>query len=384
MTTKPKPIRILRLIARMNVGGPAIQISCLMNDLDSELFDQLLVTGECDENELDFLDINDFDFRVHKIVGFGRRIGLISDFKTFLEIRSIIKTFKPDLIHTHTAKAGAIGRLASISTLQKHKLVHTFHGHLLHSYFGGFQTKLVVLIERFLAYFTHTLVSVGIKVKSELIQAGIGTEESIRVITPGLDLKQIPAREKSLRRFGLDEHDFTIGWIGRLVEIKAPERILEIARLLKEKDYKVRFLVVGDGPLFNHMRTFALEEELPIYFLGWQTEIESVLAIMDVLILTSKNEGTPISLIESQLAGIPVIASKVGSVSEVLIDGFSGFCIDYSAEVFVERLTSLINDDVLRIDFGLNARSFAMKTFSKKQFIFKYKSLYCEILNRAT
>ena len=219
-------VKVLRLIARMNVGGPAIQITGLMRNLPVETFEQKLVTGFCEENEIDYLEVNQLNVTRTKVEGFGRSVNLFSDLKVLLAIRREIKAFNPDIIHTHTAKAGFLGRIASLLTFKRQIRVHTFHGHLLHGYFGEFKTSLVILAERFLARFTDKLVAVGSQVRDELLAVKIGSLDKYEVIGPGLEERKLPERVSSLKSFGLLEDKFIVTWIGRAVPVKAPHRIL--------------------------------------------------------------------------------------------------------------------------------------------------------------
>jgi glycosyltransferase involved in cell wall biosynthesis len=379
----PRPIRVLRLIARMNVGGPAIQISGLMQHLPKESFEQLLVTGFCDDGELDFLDSSDFEIPATKVLGFGRSIGGISEIRAFFQIRKLIKEFDPHIVHTHTSKAGVLGRVASLSTFNSQIRIHTFHGHLLHGYFGRFKTHLVILVERFLARFTQKLVAVGERVRDELLAVKIGDLDKFAVISPGLELRALPEREKSQRNLGLQNHQFTVSWVGRLVPIKAPLRILEIARACAHNQAGVRFLIVGDGPLRSEMEELAANENLSIKFLGWQSEIETVLAVTDLMLLTSLNEGMPVSLIEAQLAGIPVISTNIGSVSEVVQNAKSGFCLDYTSSEFAERIYEIANDSILYNQFSAAAKVYAQEHFSLKRLVDDYSDLYRSSINQA-
>ena len=180
-------IRILRIIARMNVGGPAIEVYNLMTRLDRNKFEQCLVTGFCEENELEFLESKEIDFALKRIEGLGRKVRLFSDIKAFFALRKVMQDFKPEIIHTHTAKAGVLGRLASLSLLKGHIRIHTFHGHLLSGYFSRINTFVITWIERTLALGTKYLISVGSSVRDELIAAKVGNLENFRVIAPGID-----------------------------------------------------------------------------------------------------------------------------------------------------------------------------------------------------
>ncbi len=384
MSASNSPIRVLRLISRMNVGGPAVQISGLMRTLPKDEFEQVLVTGFCDQGELDLLEASHIDIPVTRVSGFGRRISGVSDLKAFLQIRRLMKQFNPHIIHTHTAKAGVLGRIASLTTSQSLIRIHTFHGHLLHGYFGKFKTNLVIAIEKFLALFTHQLVAVGQQVCDDLISAGIGSLDKFNVIGPGLELRELPNRLTAQDSLGIQNHNFTISWVGRLVPIKAPFRILEVARACIANELQVRFVVVGDGPLKRELQDLALKEQLPIDFLGWQSAIEPVLAVTDLMLLTSLNEGMPVSLIEAQMAGIPVISTDVGSVSEVIKPEESGYCLNYSSLDFAMKIAKLVNDGELYKEFCSAAKGNAETNFSLKRLANDYSKLYKKSINEAS
>lgn len=383
MNASNSPIRVLRLISRMNVGGPAVQISGLMRTLPQDEFEQFLLTGYCDEGELDFLETSHIVIPATRISGFGRRIGGVSDLKAFLQIRRLIKKLNPHIIHTHTAKAGVLGRFASLTTANSHVRIHTFHGHLLHGYFGKFKTYLVIAVEKFLAHFTHQLVAVGQQVCDDLISAGIGNPDKFNVIGPGLELEELPNRHNAQVSLGIQNEQFTISWVGRLVPIKAPFRILEIARACIKDGLQLKFLVIGDGPLKSELQDLALKERLPIDFLGWQSEIEPVLAVTDLMLLTSVNEGMPVSLIEAQLAGIPVISTDVGSVSEVIKPEESGYCLNYSSLEFAKKIARLVQNEQLYKEFCLAAKNNAKTKFTLKRLGSDYSKLYKKSLNQA-
>ena len=378
-----RSVRILRLIARMNIGGPAIQITGLIKNLPAQEFTQNLVIGYCERDEVDYLDVNQVDLNCTRIEGFGRSLSLLSDLKALAEIRREIRAFSPDIIHTHTFKAGFLGRIAAISTFKTQVRVHTFHGHLLHGYFGRFKTQVIIWIERILAFFTTHLIAVGSQVRDELISAKIGKMQNYTVIGPGLEIGELPNREISLKSFGIAEDKFVVSWIGRVVAVKAPHRILEIANECKVRSLNVEFVVAGDGPLLNELKEHALSKNLPITFLGWQSNIESILSISDLVMLTSINEGTPVSLIQAQMARIPVLSTDVGSVSEVMINNRSGFCLMYSAKTFADKIELLANDDELRSTFGTLGRANALEKFSLRKLVFEHRDLYRKLFNQS-
>ena len=378
-----RKIKVLRLIARMNVGGPAIQISGLMRSLPFESFEQKLVTGFCDENEADYLEINKLNLSHTKIDGFGRSINLFSDLKVLFAIRREIKAFNPDIIHTHTAKAGFLGRIASLTILKRQIRVHTFHGHLLHGYFGKFKTRLVILAERMLAQFTDRLIAVGNQVRDELLAVKIGTYGKYVVIGPGLELAEIPSRKAAREHFDIPKDEFVVTWIGRMVPVKAPNRIIEVAQECQRRGLKIRFVLAGEGPLSSELKKLSEPLKLPITYLGWQSEIERVLSFSDVVILTSENEGTPVVLIQAQMVGIPVITTDVGSASEVMIHQRTGFCLRYSAAEFADAIENLAENSVLRSSFGSAGKSNALEKFSLDRLVSDHGKLYKDLISQS-
>ena len=377
------PFRILRVIARMNVGGPAIQITGLMQSLPAESFEQRLLTGFCDKNEVDYLEVNDLNLTRTKIVGFGRRVNLFSDLKVLFRVIREIQSFNPHIIHTHTAKAGFLGRIAAILSLRQQLRVHTYHGHLLHGYFGGFKTRLVILIERFLARFTDSLVAVGSQVREDLLAAKIGNFEQYRVIGPGLEIGELPERVSSLNSFNLLEDKFIVTWIGRAVPVKAPHRILEIATECELRGLRVQFVIVGEGPLLNDLKSLAKEKNLPITFLGWQSNIEKILSFSDLVLLTSENEGTPVALIQAQMAGVPVLTTDVGSTSEVMKNNQSGFCLKYLVRDFADKIQILATNIQMKSSFGAVGKAHALDNFSVNRLVSDHAELYRELISQS-
>lgn len=371
-----RKIKILRIIARMNVGGPAIQVTNLMIHLPKSNFEQVLATGYCGKNEKDYLEGKDFDFEVTRIGGLRRKISLVRDIQAFLELRKLIREFKPEIIHTHTTKAGFLGRLAARSSFQKVLVVHTFHGHLLNGYFSPRKTKLLIVAEKILAYMTDVIISVGEQVRNDLINVGIAPLGKFRVIPPGFEM-EIPIPQTKRELFGFNDSNFVVIWIGRMTQIKAPQRVIEIAKCLIGES--IRFVMVGGGEMLPEIEAEIQRSFLPIKILGWREDIASLLQSSDVLLITSKNEGTPISIIEAQKIGKPVVSTKVGSVEEVLIPGKSGYTLDYSPEEFASKIRNLSSNSGLYHSFTMDAKENSLKKFSLSRFIEDHSLLYREI-----
>jgi len=280
--TNNERIRVMRIIARMNVGGPAVQVSGLMRGFDSTKFDQRLVTGFCAGDESDYLETVATDVTATRIQGLGRSISPRADLAAFFQVVREIRAFRPHIIHTHTAKAGVIGRIASLVSGHPSVRVHTYHGHLLHGYFGKFKTTLVILIERFLALFTTMLLAVGKKVMDDLLAVHVGNARKFAVMPPGLQLGALPTRLEACKTLGLDPSLRYCSFIGRITKIKRPDRFLDVVALINSQNTNLHFIVAGAGDLLEYSRERSVNEELPVTFLGWREDIETVLAASDL------------------------------------------------------------------------------------------------------
>jgi glycosyltransferase involved in cell wall biosynthesis len=374
-----KRIKVMRIIARMNVGGPAVQVSGLMRGLSATDFDHRLYTGYCAEDEADYIKEQAPDVQAIQLDGLGRKVNPRADFLILFQLIKEIRTFKPDVIHTHTAKAGVIGRLASILSLHPSKRVHTFHGHLLSGYFNPLITNLVILIEKTLALKTNILVSVGEKVRDELLAKKIGKFSKYRIFPPGLALKELVDRESALKILGLESNFLYISFIGRVTQIKRPDRFLDMVEIIAKQSTNIKFLVAGGGDLLDECMKSAKQRSLPVVFLGWRSDIENILSASDIVVLTSDNEGTPISLIQAGLAGKPTVSTNVGSVKEIVLDGKTGFVTDLTADSLAKSITSLINDEVVRKNFGVAAKAHTHMNYGVERLVKDHSLLYKEI-----
>lgn len=370
----------MRIIARMNVGGPAVQVSGLMRGFDPHDFDQRLFTGFCAANEADYLDSVATDIKVARIEGFGRRVSLSGDFKAFFSLIAAIKSFKPHVIHTHTAKAGFLGRLASIVSLCPSIRVHTYHGHLLNGYFGALKRKLVILTEKVLGFFTHELLAVGDKVRQDLLAVGIGNPSKFGLMPPGLEIDQLPGNLESREFYDISTKTLQCAFIGRVTQIKRPDRFLDVVSEIKRRGIDLDFFIAGDGELLNTCRERIMNENLNVKVLGWQSDIEQVLAAADIVVLTSDNEGTPLSLIQAGMAGLPVVTTRVGSVPEVVLDGRTGIVTSLDVQEIANGLEKLASDSDLRRQMGTAARQFTLANFGVKRLVQDHQLLYKELL----
>jgi glycosyltransferase involved in cell wall biosynthesis len=369
-------IKVMQIIARMNVGGPAVIVAELMRGLDKGQFEQVLITGYCDETEADYLDEIATDISATRIAGLGRSVSPLADLKAFFGLIKTIKTFKPDVIHTHTAKAGVLGRLASIIAGRGATRIHTFHGHLLHGYFSGWKTSLVITIEKFLAKRTPFLVAIGNEVKQDLINAGIGSAAKYKVFFPGLPTPHTAGKAELRQKLGLDATKIYCTFVGRLTQIKRPDRLLDIAAAMQARGVAVEFLVAGEGELFTQSQTRAKSEQLPVTFLGWRKDIDELFAASDIAILTSDNEGIPLTLIQAAQAGLPIIAPKVGSISDIVENDVTGFLTSPAPGAMASGLSALATDEKLRIQLGSAGKKRASELFSLERMLRDHTEIY--------
>ena len=370
----------MRIIARMNVGGPAVQVSGLMRGFDSEAFDHRLYTGFCAADEADYLDSVATDVKATRSEGFGRRVSVGGDIKAFISLITAIRDFKPHIIHTHTAKAGFLGRIASIVSFQPSIRVHTFHGHLLNGYFGALKRRLVIIAEKVLAVFTDELLAVGDKVRQDLLAVGIGKTKKFSLIPPGLKIGLLPNKKESQESFNLSITRLQCAFIGRVTQIKRPDRFLDVVSEIKRRGVEVEFYMAGDGELLEICRERIVREHLPVKVLGWQSDIERVLAAADIVVLTSDNEGTPLSLIQAGMAGLPVVTTRVGSVPEVVLDGITGIITSLNVQKIADALEKLANSSDLRGQLGAAAKEFTLANFGVKRLVHDHEELYRKLL----
>jgi glycosyltransferase involved in cell wall biosynthesis len=375
-------VRVMRIIARMNVGGPAVQVSGLMRGFDAQVFDQELVTGYCAADEADYLEKVATDVQAIRIDGLGRSIKPRADLTALFAIIKEIRRFKPDVIHTHTAKAGVVGRVASILSAQKSVRVHTFHGHLLNGYFGAGKTKLVILVERFLALFTDQLLAVGSKVKDDLLAVGVGNQSKFGVMPPGLQLAEVPSRASARKNLGLKEDVIYCAFIGRITQIKRPDRFLDVVAEIKSRGIDLHFIVAGAGDLLLYCQDRTKVENLPVTFLGWREDIEVVLAAADFVLLTSDNEGTPLSLIQAGMVGIPVVATNVGSTNEIVVNGETGLLTDLSVGQLADAVVKVATNSILRAKMGTAGKEYTLARYGVARLVKDHQDLYLRLLNR--
>jgi glycosyltransferase involved in cell wall biosynthesis len=368
------------VIARMNVGGPAVLVADLMRNLDHQKFSTVLVTGYCDENESDYLDEVAQDVLAIRIPGLGRSVSPLKDLTAYFLLIREIRKFKPDVIHTHTAKAGVLGRIAGLIARPQAKRVHTFHGHLLHGYFSPSKTRLVILLEKVLELITYRFIAIGNTVRNDLVRAGIGRDSKFEVIFPGLqELDRYP-KSDAQSTLGLDPSKKYLAFVGRLTTIKRPDRLIDLARFIKDNHPDSWLLIAGAGELLDTLSAQVKKDLLPVTFLGWRKDIGIILSASDVAVLCSDNEGIPLTLIQASQAGLPIVSTGVGSVSDIVINGTTGLLTEVSSKGLIQGVSTLLNDPALGKRFGKEGQERAKEFFSSQAMVEHHQRLYSQSL----
>jgi len=374
-----EPIRILRIISRMNVGGPAWQTSVLTESLEGEEFSTKLLCGDVGSDEGDYLKLYEPKIQFTRINSLGRSLSFIGDLKAFIRIRREIHSYRPHIVHTHTTKAGVLGRLAAYSA-RVPIVIHTFHGHLLQGYFSKTTTNIIRKFESWLAKFSTALVAVGSEVRNDLISAGVGKSEQFSVIPPGVNFLPEVDREIARSRLGLPQDVPVVTFVGRLTKIKRPDRLIQVMKLVKQAMPEVVLLIVGEGDLLSSIEKDTKEFGDSVRVLGWRDDLENIYAAADLSLLTSDNEGMPVSLIESAAAGLPCVATDVGSVCEVVINNETGLVVESSATALTAAIVELLSDEALRRRMGQAALKHAEKNFTVERLIEDHISLYKKLV----
>jgi glycosyltransferase involved in cell wall biosynthesis len=384
--------KVLRIINRFNIGGPTYNATFLTRFMDDE-FETLLVGGLPEPDEKDSLHIlEQYDVKPLLIPEMQRLPNWKSDRAAYRRIKEIIEEFKPDIVHTHAAKAGALGRRAAKAAGVK-VIVHTFHGHVFHSYFGAVKTKLFQLIERRLASSSTGIIAISELQKKELSDTyRICKPEKIKVIPLGFDLepfqqKRISERHKIRAKYNLSEDEVAVAIVGRLAPVKNHTLFLDVVQELAQKGIRARYFIVGDGSEREHIETRVAELKaqfgIQIEMTSWITDIAEFNAGMDVICLTSNNEGTPVSLIEAQACSIPVISTDVGGVRDIVIDGETGYVIEKNNMLkFAEKLGILISNKENREKMSQNGWNHVREKFHYNRLTNDMKKYYWSLLNK--
>lgn len=390
--------RVLRIINRLNLGGPTFNAALLTRHLAPE-FETLLVAGvKQDSEESSEYIVRDLGLSFLQLPEMQREINFSRDRAAYRRIRTIIREFRPDIVHTHAAKAGALGRLAAIHEGVP-AIVHTFHGHVFHSYFNPLKTRVFLGIERYLARRSSAIIAISERQRDELVHHyRVCAPEKARVIPLGFDLNrfredQEMKRAEFRRHYQLEAGTLAVGIVGRLAPVKNHRMFLQAAaRILQSVTRPVRFFLIGDGETREALQalcdelslTHTYEQPDPaaaVTFTGWDREVDRSMAGLDVVCLTSFNEGTPVSLIEAQAAGKPIVSTAVGGIENVVVPDETALLVPSNdTDAFTAALRALIEDDQKRLRMTENGWDHVRERYHYTRLVREMRELYHELL----
>jgi glycosyltransferase involved in cell wall biosynthesis len=392
------PKKILRIINRFNLGGITYNVAYLSKYMSAD-FETLLIGGAEEEGEESSLHITeDLGLKPLIVEELQRSIGLKNDYAAYKRIRQIIKEYKPDIVHTHASKAGAVGRLAAIHC-KVPIIVHTFHGHVFHSYFGKLKTAFFTGIERYLAKRTNAIIAISDIQKKELTETfKICTPQQTHIVNLGFDLKRFTENTEQKRKefrtkYNLQENELAIGIIGRLAPIKNHELFIDaVEHAANHSGKKIRGFIIGDGETRTQLENYLIAKKLPFSndpavtklfcFTSWIKNVDWALAGLDLVALSSRNEGTPVSLIEAQAAGKFIVATNVGGTSDILHKDCGFLCNkDEPAEFISQLLNAVRNFETLSFK-EKNGRQQVLKQFSYERLVKDVENLYNTLLSQ--
>jgi glycosyltransferase involved in cell wall biosynthesis len=373
------------------MGGPALHVAYLTAGLKERGYDTTLAAGSLARGEDSMAFVADeLGVDVVRIDELGREISPLRDVVATVKLARLIRRERPQILHTHTAKAGTVGRVAALLAGSRRPpiVVHTFHGHVLRGYFGPLRSLFFRLLERRLASVTTALVAVSPQVRDDLVSLGVAPREQFVVIRLGIELDERVAPEQdgrleSRRYLGIPPTRFAVGWIGRMTPVKRTDDVLLAFKRVREQGVDACLCMVGDGPDRAELERRANELGIAreTLFLGYQEDVAPYYAAFDALVLPSGNEGTPVSAIEALAAGRPVVATRVGGVPDVVRDGEDGFLVEAGAtEDLAERLVRLAEDPGLRERMGAQGRARVLPRYAVDRLVDDVDRLYRSLL----
>jgi glycosyltransferase involved in cell wall biosynthesis len=384
-------IKVLRVIARLNVGGPALHVAYLAAGLADRGYDTTLVAGSLARGEESMAEAAEQrGVTIVSLDELHREVAPLNDLRAIVRLARLIRRERPDILHTHTAKAGAVGRVAALlsGSARPAIIVHTFHGHVLRGYFNPLMTFGFRLLERWLATFTTALIAVSPEVRDDLVRLGVAPAEKFAIVRLGIQLDErigadAGARAETRRVLGIAQDVFVVGWVGRMTAVKRTDDVLRALKGLLDRGVDAYLCLVGDGPDRDHLERYA--HELGIVrrclFLGYQDNVGRFYQAIDALILPSTNEGTPVSVIEALAAERPAVATRVGGIPDVIRAGVDGFLVDVGdADALAEQLAVLARNPARRAEMGAEGRANVVERYAVERLVDDVDVLYRSLL----
>jgi len=388
MMQNPK-IKIAQVITRLDRGGAPDIYRILCDHLDPAVYDITLIIGHCEYPTLKTRELlKKFQGKTIVVPSLKREINPANDMAAFTRLYAIFCDHKFDVIHTHTAKAGALGRLAA-GLAGGSVIVHTPHGHNFYGYFGPRASAVIVKIEKFLTLFTDRIVALTELERSDYIKFGIDDGRKIIVIYQGLELEKETLDQEDIFNlksvFNIQPEDLVVGMVGRLEPVKGSTFFIEAASLISKRFPGAKFLVAGEGSLRNEMEEKARKLGIAdkVIFAGWREDVPDMISVMDVVVQPSLNEAVGIALVEAQAQGVPIVATKVGGIPEAVVDGKTGILVPPSdAEKLAEAVSGLLADKAKRAAMGAAGRAWVQDKFRAETMAEKTSALYMELLEK--
>jgi glycosyltransferase involved in cell wall biosynthesis len=379
------------VIARLNVGGPALHVSYLTRRLAERGYDTTLVTGHVGptEGSMEYV-AEEADLHPLHLGSLRRNVSPLADLAALFRLVGLLRRVRPHVLHTHTAKAGAVGRIAAVLALGARPpvVVHTYHGHVLTGYFSTRLSRVFLEVERLLGRITDALIAVSPEVRDDLVRLGVARESKFTVVRLGLDLEQRTAappdaRERVRAELGIASESFVVTWLGRMTEIKRVADLLHIFADVRQRGVEAVLVLVGDGPDRSKLERLAGELGIAdvVRFTGFRADVGSIYRASDVVALSSANEGTPVSLIEALAAGCPVVTTDVGGASDVVDGGRAGVLVPFGdRRAFADALAELAVSPGRRRELGEAGRRHVRTRYSVERLVEDVDALYRSLL----
>ena len=390
-----EPIKILRVIARLNVGGPALHVAYLAAGLADRGYETTLVAGSLAYGEESMARVAEArGVKIETLSALHRQIAPLRDAQAIVRLARLIKQERPTILHTHTAKAGAVGRIAALlaGSARPPIIVHTFHGHVLRGYFNPLTTFFFRTLERWLARVTTALVAVSPEVRDDLVRLHVAPASKFTVVRLGIELDERTGgdesdRAETRRQLGVSDEAFVVGWVGRMTPVKRTDDVVRALHGLVGRGVDAYLCLVGDGPDREHLEQFAHELGVATrcLFVGYQDDVARFYEAIDALLLPSANEGTPVSVIEALAAQRPAVATRVGGTPDVVRDGIDGFLVPVGdVEALSDRLAELASDPERRARMGADGRKRVLGRYAVERLVDDIDRLYRSLLDART